>query len=214
MVSPGQITVLLQKAEQGDAEAKDQLFTLVESDMRRIAAKHFWSAVWGVDLSPTMLIGDAFQLLVGKNQTEWRAGDSGKFFGYVKKNISNLVKVAFRKSNAVKRGGAGIQPGGRPTTIPEAQDNGNAGWRRVELDAALESPCDNPPFQADLAMVKDEFATLHPQPARIFDLHVFADQTFREIAGDLRMSEGRAKAGFYLAKAWYRRKLKDYGHDQ
>src|SRR6266851_2992229 len=83
MIEAGKITVLLQQAEQGNQDAENQLFPLVEADLRQIAEKRLKGMKREVDLSATMLIDEAFAKLVGKNETQWLPGDRSKFFGYM-----------------------------------------------------------------------------------------------------------------------------------
>ena len=102
MTEPGEITVLLQKADEGDRDAADALFRLVEQDLRAIAVNRR-KAVQAADLSTTALIDDAFCQLVGQGKTQWEPGDRGKFYGFISRKMHDLLIDDVRRA-ASRRG--------------------------------------------------------------------------------------------------------------
>jgi RNA polymerase sigma factor (TIGR02999 family) len=107
MPQSGEITRLLQRAEEGDSAAAGELFVLVEEDLRRIARKRKRDAALGaaVDASTTGLVDEAFIRLVGQNMTTWEPGDRRKFFAFVSNKIHDFLIDELRKQQAQKRGG-------------------------------------------------------------------------------------------------------------
>src|SRR4051812_6449413 len=83
MTQTGDIPLLLQRADQGDGAADNQLYALVIEDLKQIARKRKRAAEVKADVSTTMLVHDAFLQLVGRNVTAWQPGDRRKFFGYI-----------------------------------------------------------------------------------------------------------------------------------
>ena len=107
MPEAGDITRLLQEVDAGRPEAANELFHLVEDDLRRIARKRKRAAGIGagLDASTTMLVDDAFIRLVGQDTTSWHPGDRRKFFGFISRKIHDLLIDRLREQQAQKRGG-------------------------------------------------------------------------------------------------------------
>ncbi len=105
MQSPGEVTFLLQKACGGDRMASDELYRLVEKDLRAIAGKRKQRFKNVLEGSTTVLVDDAFCKLVGNDVTIWQPGDRGKFFSYAANKIHDLLVEAARARMAQKRGG-------------------------------------------------------------------------------------------------------------
>src|ERR1700736_2544802 len=105
MPAPGEVTILLQKAGRGDRAAADELYRLVEKDLRAIAGKRKRRFENPLEGSTTVLVDDAFCKLVGSDVTNWQPGDRGKFFSYAANKIHDLLVEAARARLAQKRGG-------------------------------------------------------------------------------------------------------------
>ena len=105
MPAPGEVTVLLQKAGTGNRAAADQLYRLVEKDLRAIAGKRKKRFENPLEGSTTVLVDDAFCKHVGSDVTTWQPVDRGKFFSCVATKIHDLLVEAARAKLAQKRGG-------------------------------------------------------------------------------------------------------------
>ena len=105
MSQPGEITVLLQQADDGVPDADERLYRLVEHDLRAIAKRRKQAAAANVELSTTQLVDDAFLQLVGAQATVWHPGDRRKFFGYMSRKMQDRLVEATRRIKAQKRGG-------------------------------------------------------------------------------------------------------------
>jgi RNA polymerase sigma factor (TIGR02999 family) len=192
MNQPGEITMLLRQADQGDCDAVSRLFGLVERDLKAIARKRKRSAPTSNDASTTVLVDEAFYRLVGKQATAWEPGDRRKFFGYVSKKIHDMLIKAARAEAAAKRGG------GR-----QLDDFGPD-------DAVQESGAANLDLLLDLQAALDKFEQFAPEEALGFRLRYFLGCTFEEVAEVLGVSPTQAKRGQDQAKLWLRRELKVY----
>lgn len=195
MSEAGVITRLLQQADQGQAEAANQLYALVEQDLRRIVHKRKREVALGagVDASTTVLVDDAFCRLVGQDATTWQPGDRGKFFAYVYTKIHDLLIDLLREQRALKRGG---------------------GWRRGELNDDQADPAQGPLGRLELLldlraalMRLQEFAL---DDAVLFRIRFFLDCTFEETAQILGISKTEAVRRYQRIQLWLRRELKEY----
>lgn len=101
MSEPGEITLLLQQANQGDGHAADRLFRLVEKELRAIAANRQRQVHQDVTL--TGVVDEAFCKLIGQNNTQWKTGDRQKFFQYAATKIHNILVDSLRASQRAKR---------------------------------------------------------------------------------------------------------------
>jgi RNA polymerase sigma factor (TIGR02999 family) len=196
MTQPGEITLLLQLANQGDRDAAGRLFVLVEEDLKAIVRRRKRTAPASGDVSTTLLVDEAFCRLVGHDQANWIAGDRGKFFGYVSNKIHDLLIEAARSEGRVKRGGRQRRVELEPGEL--AGDSGTAN----ELDLLL-----------DLKNALDRFEQFAPQEALGFRLRYFLGCTFEEAARVLGVSTTEAKRGQERAKLWLQRELKEYDLD-
>jgi RNA polymerase sigma factor (TIGR02999 family) len=196
MSQPGEITNLLQQADQGDRDAADRLFALVENDLKAIARKRKRAAPVGGEQSTTLLVDDMFVRLVGQQATSWRPGDRQKFFGYAANQIHQLLVKAAQAARAEKRGG------GRQRVEAEAMDLAADPGRSESVDLLL-----------DLKDALDRFERFAPEDALLFRVRYFLGCTFDECAEVLGVSATEAKRKFERARLWLESELKEYHID-
>jgi RNA polymerase sigma factor (TIGR02999 family) len=196
MPEPGDITRLLQAADRGNAEAAQQLFLLVQEDLKQIARKRKRHARAVVEASTTALIDNVFVRLVGQEATPWQAGDRRKFFGYASVKIHDLLIDQVREQKAARRGG---------------------GQEHVELADGLADDGAHSPDYVDLlhdlkgALERmEEFAR---DDAMLFRIRFFLGCTFEEAAEILGISKTEAVRGYQRTQLWLQRELKDYNLD-
>lgn len=194
MATAGEVTALLQKAELGDRSAADDLFRLVEGDLRAIAGnrkKRFDNAL---DASTTVLVDEAFCRLVGRNETAWQPGARAKFFAYAARKIHDVLVESVRTRQALKRGGdcRQIDLGTLDPSAPGAEDAD---------------------FIIDLHDALARFDAFAPAEARAFRIYYFLGSTFDETAAILEVSPTEAKRLCKKAQLWLQRELKDYCHE-
>ena len=197
MADPGEVTVLLQRADGGDRAAADALYRLVEKDLRAIAGRRkqrFGNAPAG---STTVLVDDAFCKLVGNDVTVWQAGDRSKFFSYMANKMHDLLVDAARAKLAQKRGG-----------------------ERKQLDVAELDPSapgsaelDESDFVIDLKDALGRLEKFALNEAVAFRIYYFLGCTFDETAAILNVSPTEVKRLVRKAQMWLQRELKGYEHD-
>jgi RNA polymerase sigma factor (TIGR02999 family) len=194
MSTPGEITQLLQQAEQGDRLAADRLYRLIEPDLRAIAGRRKQRYENALEASTTVLVDDAFCKLVGQDLTVWQPGDRLKFFSYVANKIHDLLVDTARAQAAQRRGG---------------------GRQRVELDDGNQgslprSPSDDRDFMLDMQAALTRFEEFAAPEGMVFRFRYYLGCTFDEIADILDISATEVKRRFQKAQLWLQRELKDY----
>ncbi|MGF1580598.1 MAG: ECF-type sigma factor [Gemmataceae bacterium] len=195
MDEPGELTVLLQQAESGDVSAANQLYVLVEQELRAIAAARKNRTANELSMSTTYLVDEAFLRVVGNNKTDWRPGDRRRFYSWVSIKIHDLMIDSARKKKAMKRGG----------------DN-----HHVAIESDLEGGHQAQAFNdvlIDLQGALDRFQAFAPDEAAVFRIRTFLNCTYAEIAERLEMSETRVKGCFARAQHWVQNELRVYRDD-
>ena len=99
------VTVLLNQAREGAPDAIQQLFELVEKELRAIAEKQIRDERAGHSLQPTILIDDVFLRLVGpKMALDWR--DRKHFYRTASRAMRRILIDHERARRAHRRGRA------------------------------------------------------------------------------------------------------------
>ncbi|MGF1583390.1 MAG: sigma-70 family RNA polymerase sigma factor [Gemmataceae bacterium] len=194
MSAPGEITLLLQQANQGNTDAADQLFRLVERELRAIAAKRKQQLCQDVTL--TGLVDEAFCKLVGQDQTQWQSGDRKKFFSYAATKIHNLLINELKARNTEKRGGE---------------------YNRVDLEVADADASDKtdeyPTMLLDLQTALDEMPGEAEFEKNVFRIRYFLGCTVEETADILGVTESEVKQSSQRVRSWLKWKMKSYDQD-
>ncbi len=188
---PGDVTLLLNRVGQGELQAANQLFRLVESELRAIAARLRSGFDPGMDAPVTLLVNDAFLRLAGPDIAP---ADRREFFRFAAVKIHNLLVEIHRRERAEKRGGGMAR-------VAEIPDDLYAG-----------AP-DSGPMLVDLQDALDRFEGFAPEDALLFRVRFFLGCTFEETAEILDLSVDQAKRSFKRSKTWLKHALKDYTDD-
>ena len=176
-----EITQLLKRHSNGEADALEELLPKVYEQLKRIAANKMKSENSGHTLQPTALVHEAYMRLVDQYNVDWR-------------NRSQFMGVAARMMRRV--------------LVNHAQAKGAA--KRDQDEAIVEFPriFDNQPVDVlalDIAL--DKLKLIDPLQERIVELRFFAGLTVDEVAGLLDMSESTVNREWAVAKLWLRREL-------
>ncbi len=194
MNQPGDITVLLQQAENGDAEAANELFRLVQNDLRAIPKKRRQRFDNNLNAPLTMLVDDAFCRLVGQGAADWQVGGRKQFFSFAATKIHNVLVDLARKEAVQNRGGD------QPKVCLEDGGDGLIAGDSMENSQPL----------LDLQQALDKFEKISFDDATMFRIRCFLDCTFAEIAEIMGVSETECRRAIHRVKLWLRRELKDY----
>ena len=181
-ITPSKITVLLDRARNGDSTAVDVLLPMVYAELHSLAHSVFRTERPGHTLQPTALVHEAWMKLAGGiNDVQGRA----QFFAIAATAMRQVLIDHARKHRAAKRGG------GRP---------------QVTLDdshAALGGNFDLMAFEECLERLEQ----LSSRSANVVSLRVFGGMTVEEIAVILQVSTRTVDADWAMGRAWLRIEL-------
>jgi len=180
------ITPLIRKAEGGDPQAKEALFSRVYNDLRRLAGVRFSGEALGDTLQPTALVHEVYLRLFGprvdgneRSVTVFR--DRAHFFSAAAEAMKRILVDAARRRQRQKRGG-GLRPCRcDPNSLADAEVSD-------ELLALNES--------------LDELARLQPEIAQLVSLRFFAGLTNQEATTVLGISERTGNTYWAYARGW------------
>jgi RNA polymerase sigma factor (TIGR02999 family) len=177
-------TQILDRVQQGDSKAAEELLPLVYEELRKLASSRMANEAPGHTLQPTALVHEAWLRLVGPEARPWQ--NRAHFFGAAAAAMQRILIDRARRKKALKRG---------------------AGAERIDLDkidVAVEADEDT------LLRVNDALARLaaeDAQSAEIVKLRFFVGVGYDEAAELLGISERTAKRYWDFARAWLYREL-------
>src|SRR5512138_3352707 len=97
------VTQILDRVQQGDPKAGEELLPLVYEELRRLAAHKMAGEPSGQTLQPTALVHEAWLRLAGEEKDRW-AGRA-QFFSAAAEAMRRILIERARKRHALKRGG-------------------------------------------------------------------------------------------------------------
>ena len=181
---PGEVTELLRKWSEGDADALEKLLPIVYEELRRISHNYLRREHSGHTLQTTALIHEAYLRLVKAQGLDWQNRE--QFFGIAANLMRRILVDHARTASAAKRGGnAPNLPLDEYLTISGARDE-----NLLLLDEAL-----------------NKLATIDSAAARIVELRYFAGLTIEETAEVLKTSPMTVKREWATARAWLHREI-------
>jgi RNA polymerase sigma factor (TIGR02999 family) len=178
----GELTRLLQRAQQGDRQAVDALFDASYRELRRLARSRLRGARKDQTLNTTSLVHESYLRFVEAKQLQ--LVDRARFFAYAGHAMRSIVVDLVRKRQAERHGGGAVR-----VTL-HTGDGGVTGEDEIlRVHEALE----------DLQKHDDRMA-------RIVEMRYFAGMTEVEIAEALEVTERTVrreweKARLLLAEA-------------
>jgi RNA polymerase sigma factor (TIGR02999 family) len=181
----GDLTVLIEEARTGSAEAHDRLVRAIYSELRRMAGGFMRGERLDHTLQPSALVHEALVKLL-RDESLTVAPDRHYLFGAAAQAMRQVLVDHARRRSAAKR------PGQRA---------------RVPLDQALAA------FEAqglDVIAVHealDRLARSHPRPARVVELRFFGGLSMPEVAESLGLSNTTVEGDWRFARAWLRGQL-------
>jgi RNA polymerase sigma factor (TIGR02999 family) len=185
LVRVSDVTQILERVEQGDPKAADELLALVYEDLRRLAAYRMSSEAQGHTLQPTALVHEAWMRLVGKENQKWDG--RAHFFAAAAEAMRRILIDRARRKHAVRHGGD---------------------QQRVDiLEIDLASPADDDQLLA-VNEALDKLAIEHKVEAELVKLRYFVGMTNEEAAEALDISPRTAKYHWTHARAWLFREIK------
>ena len=176
---PGEITALLGRWSQGDAEAFPRLVALAYDDLRAIAHRRLLATGGGGTLATTALVHEVFLRLVGRDGGEWPS--RAHFYAFASRAMRHILVDHARRARAERRGGDQV---------------------RIPLEESAIGGTDGP---ADVLGVDDavnHLAERHPRMAQVVEMRFFGGLTVPEVAEVLSTSIRTVEREWTRAKAY------------
>ena len=166
-----EITHLLQRINDGDAAARDTLFSLLYPELRRLARARLRRAETITLLDTTALVHEAYMRFQKSHGLAFE--DRGRFFAYAASVMHAVVVDEVRRRRAERRGG---------------------GAAHLELDDALDAAPGGEGAREEAQILRvhealQELGALDERLARVVEMRYFAGFTETEIAGALGVTE-------------------------
>lgn len=174
-----EVTLILERAQQGDPRAAEELLPLVYDELRRLAAHRMASEAAGQTLQATALVHEAWLRLVGNENKKWDG--RAHFFGAAAEAMRRILIDRARRKRAVRHGGD---------------------QQRVELPEVELSSGANDEQLLALNDALDKLAIEHKEEAELVKLRYFVGMTNDEAAEVLGVSPRTAKYYWTHARAW------------
>jgi RNA polymerase sigma factor (TIGR02999 family) len=184
-VDPGEVTLLLRQARNGDTHATDRLIPFVMDELRRLARIQLQREKSDHTLQPTALVNEAYIRLVGDQARDWQS--RAHFIGVCASVMRRVLIDYARRRHAEKRGGAS-------TSTIDAECPALSDQQTEELLA--------------LNVALDKLETLSPRQHRIVELRYFGGLSVEETAEALDLSPITVKRDWLAAKAWLKGQLR------
>ncbi|HYZ86110.1 MAG TPA: sigma-70 family RNA polymerase sigma factor [Bryobacteraceae bacterium] len=179
------VTRLLVAWTNGDQHALNQLWPLVNDELRRLAGRYLSRERSDHTLQSTALVHEAYLKLIDQKRVQWQ--NRAHFFGVAAQIIRRILVDHARTHNAEKRGG---------------------GAYKLALDDALgvaEREKDINLVALDEALT--HLAQIDPQQSRIVELRFFGGLSIEDTSAILGISPATVKRDWNMAKAWLYRDL-------
>jgi RNA polymerase sigma factor (TIGR02999 family) len=173
----GEVTRILNRVQQGEAKAADELLLLVYDELRRLAAAKMAQEAPGQTLQPTALVHEAWLRLGGENQPAWQ--NRGHFFSAASEAMRRILVENARRKLRLKRGGS---------------------QGRVELEeSAIVAPAEDEKI-VQVHEALESLAREDAQKAEIVKLRFFVGLGNEEIAALLGVNEKTVQRHWEVAK--------------
>lgn len=190
---PGDVTLLLRQAAQGDRQAFNQLFPLVYEELKRLARGKLRFERLDHTLDTTALVHEAYLKLVDQDRVEWQSRTH--FYAVASQAMRRILIDHAKMRGAAKRGG-GAQ------AVPFDAVEAELPNRDLFTDARA----------TELIALDDalhRLAEFNSRGAEVVVYRFFGGMSEAEIAEVLGVSAVTVRRSWTMAKAWLRRALSD-----
>jgi RNA polymerase sigma factor (TIGR02999 family) len=173
------VTRILQRLEQGDGKAAEDLLPLVYEELRKLAALKMADQPAGHTLQPTALVHEAYLRLVSSERDRWN--NSRHFLAAAAEAMRQILVDWARKKNRLKRG-AGQQLLGLEDIQVAAEATPES---ILAVNEALEA-----------------FSAEDPLKAELVKLRFFGGLSLTQAAQTMGLSLATAKRYLAFSRAW------------
>lgn len=182
------ITVILEKIEQGDASAAEQLLPLVYGELRKLAAAKMARESAEHTLQPTALVHEAWLRLGGDDQPDWK--NRAHFFASAAEAMRRILIDRAHRRQAKRHGGGLVRTGADA------------------IECEIASPAASDSELLDVHEALDALARHDARKAELVKQCYFVGLTLKEAAMVLGISEPTARRDWSYARAWLFNEIK------
>lgn len=176
--TPHDVTQLLHRAHEGDAEAFDRLFEMVYDELRRLARSVRRRGA-PETVNTTALVHEAYVKLTPSKALSWK--DRSHFFGVAARAMRQVLTNAAEMRSAKKRGGGEVA---------------------LSFDERRHGMSVSPDQMLDLNRALEQLETANPRQVRVVECRFYAGLSVEETAEVLGVSEPTVKRDWRFARAW------------
>jgi RNA polymerase sigma factor (TIGR02999 family) len=180
-----EVTRILDRVEQGDPKAAEELLPLVYEDLRRLAASKMVRENPDQTLQPTALVHEAWLRLAREEKQSWKGRT--QFMIAAAEAMRRILIDNARRKRALRHGG---------------------GQERVDVDdTEIAAPTGDADELLTVHEALDRLAAHDARKAEVVRLHFFLGLTLAETAEALAVSEPTAKRDWIYARTWLFREI-------
>ena len=184
--APSEITDLLIDWSNGNREALERLFPLVEKELHRLARHYLRREKPGHTLQTTALIHETYLRLIDQRVTHWH--NRAHFFGISAQIMRRFLLNYIRDQKRLKRGGGAVQISLSEITHISSKKSDDL----LALDEALQ-----------------RLAIIDERKSRVVELKFFGGLSVEETAEVLKISPITVMRDWKIAKAWLGREIEN-----
>ena len=174
------VTQILDRVQQGDPKAAEELLPFVYEELRKLAAAKMAQQPPGQTLQPTALVHEAWLRLAGGGEDrQWK--NSRHFFAAAAQAMRHILVDAARRKARAKHGGTAEHVHGDELELAAPMQDENL----LALEGALQ-----------------QLETTDPEKARVVVLKFFGGLTNQEVAQSLNVTERTVERHWAYAKVW------------
>jgi RNA polymerase sigma factor (TIGR02999 family) len=173
------VTTLIRAWSAGDAEAGQQVISVVYSELRKLAAHYLRDQNGEASLQPTGLVHELYIKLFSGEAVNFN--DRQHFMATAARQLRNFMVDHARRRQAQKRWG-----GQKPVNLGDVDVAGRP------LDESV----------VELHELLTEFEKLDPRAAQVVEYRYFGGFTEAETAELLGITPARARRDFDIARSW------------
>jgi RNA polymerase sigma factor (TIGR02999 family) len=182
------ISSLIASAEGGSSSAADALFSVLYSELHRMAQRQLARCGSDLSLGTTTLLHEAYIDMAGRESAVFP--DRGRFMAYASRVMRTLIIDYVRNRKASKRGG---------------------GLVFTTLGGEIADPAAEAAELERVGEAVDSLAKLDPQLAQVVDLKFFCGFSFAEIAAMRGQSERTVQRHWEKARLYLHDAIQDAG---
>lgn len=187
MPDASDVTILLNRINEGDGKAPAELLPLVYGELRKLAHSYLQNERPDHTLQATALVHEAYIRLVDWEKVSWQ--NRAHFFAVAAQVMRKILVDYAREKRAAKR------DFGQKLSLDEAISLPNKNEREIDLIALDEA--------------LEKLNQFDKMQSKIVELRFFSGLTIEETAHALNISSSTVKREWTVARTWLFREIKN-----